>query len=375
VLCTIAYFVTMKWDGVVPRDSHGLIAGRDYLNFWMYGRAAHEPNPGRFYDLELYNNTLSQMFKVEWLGVNWSYPPTVMLLAYFFAKVDYITSIFIWTALGYAIYATVVVRFSTDRFFTIATLVAPAAIVCLMSVQSSFFTASMLIGIFYLRDRQPVLAGILAGLLTIKPQLGIFLPLMLLASGYWRIIIVASITAIILAALSIHFFGFEAWKQFIELGMPTQNRVLSDPDKAGGPYMPTIFMNLRQLGLSYTAAMSVQAVAGAVAAATVLWAFLYKRHADPLLLMALFFACSVFGTPYILIYDTLALTFAALLLLQTNKTDAIGTRLVQFVYWLPLLQIGFGYIGVPGPALIAPAFAYWLVTKLRAEQAFAKSAS
>jgi hypothetical protein len=365
VLAFGAYFATMQWSGTVPRDSHGLIAGRDYLNFWMYGRAAHETDPGRYYDLQTYNDTLGKLFGVPWLGVNWSYPPTVMIPGYFFAKLGYIPSLLVWTALGYALYAWLVLRHAADRFFAMAALAAPAAIICVMSGQFAFFTTAALIGIFYFRDTRPVLAGILAGVLTLKPQLGIFLPIMLIAGGYWRIIMVAGITAIAIAAASAAFFGVEVWRQFVELGIPTQNRVLSDPAKTGAPYMPTIFMNLRLVGFNYGGAMLVQAVAGVIAALTLFWAFRYRREADPLALMALFFACSVFGTPYMLVYDTLPLAFAALLLLQAGRTNAVGTRLVQLVYWLPLLQIGFGYLGLPGPALIAPAFAAWLAVNLR----------
>ena len=84
-------------------------------------------------------------------------------------------------------------------------------------------------------------------------------------------------------------------------------------------------------------------------------AFRVRREADPLMLMALFLACAVTAVPYLLSYDTLALAFAALLLLGRGDLDPAGRRLVQLVYWLPLLQVGLGNLHIPGPALIAPA--------------------
>ena len=68
-------------------------------------------------------------------------------------------------------------------------------------------------------------------------------------------------------------------------------------------------------------------------------------------------------------YDTLALTFAALLLLAAGSLDHAGRRLVQLVYFLPLLQIGLGNLHIPGPALIAPAFAVYALMRLRASAA------
>jgi len=82
--------------------------------------------------------------------------------------------------------------------------------------------------------------------------------------------------------------------------------------------------------------------------------------------MALFVACSVCAVPYLLSYDTLALTFAALLLLAGGVVDVGGRRFVQLVYWLPIIQVGLGNLHVPGPALIAPAFAIYALMRLRA---------
>jgi hypothetical protein len=124
-------------------------------------------------------------------------------------------------------------------------------------------------------------------------------------------------------------------------------------------------MNLRGLNASYALAMAVQLCFSAAAVAAIAWAYRCRRDADPRLLMALFFACSVSAMPYLLSYDTLPMAFAALLLLGAGKLDGTGRRLAQLVYWLPLLQIGLGTWHIPGPALIAPAFALYAAMRLR----------
>lgn len=72
------------------------------------------------------------------------------------------------------------------------------------------------------------------------------------------------------------------------------------------------------------------------------------------------FACSIAAAPYLLSYDTLALCLAALALLAAGKLDSRGRRLARLLYWLPLTQISLGTLRIPGPALIAPAFALYL---------------
>jgi hypothetical protein len=124
-------------------------------------------------------------------------------------------------------------------------------------------------------------------------------------------------------------------------------------------------MNLRGIGASFAQAMTLQLCVAALAATATVWAFAFRRDADPMLLMALFLACSVSVTPYLLAYDTLGLCFAALMLLDRAKLDAPGRRHAQLVYWLPVIQLGLGAAHIPGPALIAPAFAAYLVMRIR----------
>ena len=151
----------------------------------------------------------------------------------------------------------------------------------------------------------------------------------------------------------------------MQKGLPIQNLVLSDPEGIAVPYYPTVFMNLRGIGASYAVAMAAQVCVAVAAAGAVAWAFRFRRDADPLWLMALFFACSVAAVPYLLSYDTLALCIATLLLLGAGQLDSHGRVLARLVYWLPLLQIGLGNLYIPGPGLIAPAFAVYAVMRLR----------
>lgn len=363
------YLVTMSWSPPIPRDGTSLVVGRDFLNFWMYGRTAFTPDPSRFYDLAAYHGALDALLGPNYPGQNWSYPPSVFFFAAPFGRLGYLQALFVWTVLSAALFITVARAHISDTHLRLALILSPAAVLCVISGQSSLVTAAMLVTIFFWLDRKPVAAGILIGLLTLKPQLGMLLPVMLIASGRWRVFASAAVTTLALAGATALVFGPQVWVDFIAKGLPVNNLVLADPERIATPFYPTIFMNLRGLDLPYSAAMTVQLCVTALAVLAVAWAFHYRRDANPLLLMGLFLACAISGTPYLLSYDTLALTFAALLLLERGALDATGRRLVQLVYWLPLLQIGLGNLHVPGPALIAPAFAVYALMRLRASPA------
>jgi hypothetical protein len=373
VAAIVGYLVTMAWSPAIPRDGTTLVIGRDFLNFWMYGRAAFTPDPSRFYDPVEYHRALEALLGPNYPGQNWSYPPSIFFVAAPFGWFTYLQALLIWTVLGAALFIAMARAHIGDNRALLALILSPAAVLCVISGQSSLVTAAMLVTIFFWLDHRPIAAGILIGLLTLKPQLGLLLPVMLIASGRWRVFASAAATALALACATALVFGPQVWVDFVTKGLAANNLVLADPERIATPFYPTVFMNLRGIDLPYGLAMAVQLCFSGLAVAAVAWAYRFRRDADPRLLMALFLACAVGGTPYLLSYDTLALTFAALLLLERGTLDATGRRLVQLVYWLPLLQIGLGNLHIPGPALIAPAFAVYALMRLRASPASASA--
>ncbi|MGI8525480.1 MAG: glycosyltransferase family 87 protein [Pseudolabrys sp.] len=364
-----AYLYRLDWNPDIPRDGSTLVIGRDFLNIWMYGVASSLPDPGQWYDPRIYQRALASFLGDGYPGQNWSYPPSLLLLAAPFGRLGYLPALACWTLIGVAIYAVAVFRRFAGWRALVAALCAPAAIFCIISGQSSLITAAMLLGIFALLDRRPLVAGVLIGLLTLKPQLGILFPVMLIASSRWRVFTAAAVIALALAALSAALFGPQAWIDFVMRGLPVQNIVLADPERIATPFYPTLFMNLRGIGVTYQTAMAVQIVVAFGAAAIVAWAFRARAQdriaADPRQLAALFFACSIAAVPYLLSYDTLPLCLAALSLMAADELDRRGRWLTRLIYWLPLLQIGLGTFHIPGPALIAPAFALYMFVRLK----------
>lgn len=359
VAIAAVYFWLLHPVAPIPRDPSGLVVGRDFLNFWMYGKAALSADPGRWYDLAAYQQELARLLGDGYPGQNWSYPPSIMLLAAPFGLAAYMPALAVWTVLGLAL-LLLSLRGRVSNHVLVATLASPAAIFCLISGQSALMVTALLVMAYAWWDERPILAGILIGLLTLKPHLGLLLPFALAASGRWRVFTAAALTALLLAGTSAVLFGTEAWLRFFTLGMASQNRVLADVHGIATPFYPTIFMNLRGAGMTYGAAMIVQMIFACLGAIAVGWAFRRNAHTDPRLAFALLLAATATALPYLLIYDTLPLCLAALLLLQHNLLDARGRILARLIYWLPLLQIGFGQFHVPGPALIPALFLLYL---------------
>jgi len=373
-LTAIAYVWKISRIGPIPRDATSLVVGRDFLNFWMYGREAWLADPSRFYDPRIYNDVLTAFLGPNYPGQNWSYPPSIMLLAAPFGRLSYFAALSIWTALGLGIFVWIARQRIGDHRLLIPILLSPAAIFCLMSGQSSFLTTAMLLTIVCCLDRRPLLAGILIGLLTLKPQIGLLFPVLLAASGRWRVFAVAAGTTAVIVALTAALFGPQVWIDFVLKGIPVQNLVLIDPERVGAPFYPTIFMNVRGTDASYPVAMAVQACFSAFAVGAVFYAYRFRSNADPRLLSALFFACTICGVPYLLSYDTLALTCLAVMLLASGNLDPLGQTIAKLAYWLPAIQIALGQFHIPGPALIPAALALYVLMRLNDRSSMAHTA-
>src|SRR5262245_3138711 len=137
-----AYLATISWSHALPRDGTTLVVGRDFLNFWMYGRAAFDSDPGRFYDIQTYNQALAGLLGPNYPGQHWSYPPSNLLLAAPFGLLGYLPALALWTMLGLAIFIAVASRQISDWRLLVPILLSPAAFLALVSGQSSFITTA-----------------------------------------------------------------------------------------------------------------------------------------------------------------------------------------------------------------------------------------
>ena len=152
-----------------------------------------------------------------------------------------------------------------------------------------------------------MLAGLLLGMLCFKPQLGVLLPVALVAGRQWRALAAAAAWAILLVAASIILLGPGAWLGFFDQ-MVVERRLLQFGSSTWAG-MPTVFVLMRMAGADLTAAYLMQAVSAisATAAVALLW---YRR--SPFGIKSAGLAVGVFlVTPHAYYYDMIVLIFAA----------------------------------------------------------------
>ncbi len=250
---------------------------------------------------------------------SWAYPPHFLLYLRPLSLLPYELGYLAWMIFGLAALAWAVRSTFAPSWHGVAfTLLAPAALSCVMLGQTGLLAAALLIGGVGLLPRRPLLAGVLIGLLTFKPTLGLLLPFALVAGRHWQSFAAASITFLLLAVASVLHYGLQGWIDFFTVIPGYQMDFHRAADGLIVQLAPTIFMATKLLGLGKSLGLALQAGVTLAVVATIIWAF--RTQADFTLKACLLFVGTALVSPYSHTYDGAMVSLAVLLLLREMAT-------------------------------------------------------
>ncbi len=363
VALQVSYLI---FAALVPPDhwieNTNFLIGRDFLNTWMGARSFFSGGPAPWFDYHVYNQTLRHMFGASYPEVYWSYPPHMVLFVWPFGLVPYAIAYVAWCLVGIALYLYASSRvIPRGRLLFLA--VAPGIAVCAFFGQNGFYTAALLIGGLFSLDRRPILAGVLFGILTVKPQLGLLLPVVLLLERRWLTIASAIITSAILFAVTGMLFGWNIWLDFWHKVVPQQVWLTETSSGLLYAMVGTLFYAARMLFLPLEAAWVIQYAASALALAAVVWTYWRRRDRD--LSFALLITATFLFTPYILNYDMVIFGFVVALLRDRADNTEYDHRLYIAVWALPVAMMLAGFFWIPLAPIVLIAFAYRLLVRLK----------
>jgi alpha-1,2-mannosyltransferase len=319
-----------------PLDAQGFPIGHDFVNLWMGARAALGGHPAAIFAFAPYQAQLRAIFG-PLPPHDWSYPPQLFLFLWPLGALPYLWAYAAWSVAGLSVYLYAATRGGCDWRALLFLIAAPASLMNLFDGQNGFFISAAMIGGLLLMDRRPLFAGMLFALLTLKPQLAIVLPVMLLASGRWRVLAAAAATTLALFLATCIVFGFAIWAQYIREVLPLQRAIMDVEGGVAPAMMPTVFIGMRMIGAPLVLSYAVQICATAAALAAVGWTYARKRDA---VLSQAFLATAVFlATPYAFSYDMPVLAWAILRLRLRADQSRSDTLLNLAVWLLPIAMI------------------------------------
>jgi hypothetical protein len=298
-------------DGMMV--SQATVYGRDFANLWTGARAVLEGHTGRLYDLDAYQALQRDILSREIAGHNFSYPPHVLLLIWPFGLLPYGAALGLWTAISLAAFFAAARPYLAGAGLPgILSLVVPATLVNVWTGHYGLLIAAGALFVWNNADRMPVRCAIVLALLTVKPHLGILMPIVLLLRRKWMVCLVAGAITLALVGVSAAVFGTQAWIEYLTRVPEYQAALL---DRGVGLYrlmMPSVYNGFVLAGLE-AAAMPFQIGAAVLALAAV---FLVHRAGAPLTTLGLVAATATFLVlPYAFNYVMGAVCLAALLVM------------------------------------------------------------
>lgn len=343
-LILLAFYViaTVTWivlsDGLIDRNGKPL--GTDFSNVYAAGVLTREGRPADAYDPARQHAAEQKIFGPGTPFFGWHYPPFFLMAAAALATLSYGWALFAWMALTIPPYL-VAIRAICPRPETLLLAAAfPAVFLNLGHGQNGFLTAALLGGALVWLDHRPVLAGLLIGFLAYKPQFGILIPLVLLATGRWTVIASACATIAALSAITWLLFGTAAWQAFAGSAEFSRTVVL-EAGATGWEKIQSMFSAVRNLRGPVEIAYAAQ-FALMLALAVSLVALWRSRAAYALKAAALAIAC-LLATPYVLDYDLMVLAVAIAFLARhgfANGFRDYEITLLALAWAVPLVARG-----------------------------------
>jgi hypothetical protein len=197
----LSYGGLLLWFGVTGRwiaDGSGEPLVWDFLPVYVAGRLALRGQAAIAYDLDGLHRAQQAFIGHYFPGfLGWHYPPLFLIVAALLALLPYTAAFLAWVLATAAGFAALLARIAGARAAWMG-LALPPAMANAMIGQNGFFTAALFAGFLLLLPSAPLAAGLLAALLSYKPQFGLLVPVALMAGGHWR-------------AFAAALFGVAAW--------------------------------------------------------------------------------------------------------------------------------------------------------------------
>jgi hypothetical protein len=344
MIAVAALQIFLSKDLVTPS---GTPVGGDFAAFWTAAKAMAAGDAAAIYDPAVFTHWLERMAPPQdaW-GLTWQYPPTYFLVVGFLAVMPYGLGYALWSGGGLTLFAASSWRAGVRGEALLIMLAAPVVFQAFITGQNGFLTTSLLLGATLLPDKRPLLAGLCAALLTVKPQLGLLLPIAYMAGGHWRAFGYAAAGSALLAGASVAAFGFHPWAAFFD-------SVLGVGAHVGAGVMPlhkmpTVFAAFAMAGTPAPAAL-VFHLLGAAAAAWATWA-VWRRSGSSALKAAVVCAGAFLVAPYGYYYELVIIAAPLTLLAMEAARDGwrrhdhlmlAGLFLIPMLLPWPAAQQGF----------------------------------
>ena len=287
---------------------HDLAGDADFILLWAAPVVARSSGAAFVYDIPGFHAAEVTLGMPAGSFLPFPYPPTFLALLWPLGSLPIKIAFAVFMVSTFLLYLIA----SSNRWGWLPfTGLNPAALVNFLAGQSGFLSAGLMLGAARLLTKHPGAAGVLFGLLTYKPQLGLMVPIALLAARQWTCIVSATLTLVFIIVSTSCWFGVEAWvacwKSFGDYGGAMEALSYINAERS------TVWAMARDMGAGYNLAVACQLAAALLSTAAV-WAS-WRRFdpCDPYPAIVVLCSGTLLVTPHAFWYDMTMLSGALIL--------------------------------------------------------------
>jgi hypothetical protein len=301
-------------------DPEGRPLGPDFFSFWSAARVAAADGPQVAYDIfrnrDFQSDYLdgASLFFVPF----WSTPPFLLLITPF-AALPFPLAWAAFSGATFTFYVLAMRRLAPPTSLSLLVIAGAPGVLSNASIgQTGFLLAALFAAAAAAYPKRPLIAGVFIGLIALKPQYGLLIPLCLLIDRRWKTILAATLVVMAEVAVSIAAFGSSIWSHFLANGEAARY-VLLESGAVHWEKNVSLYAMLRRVGVEGALAYAAQGVYAAVCAGGLV--LLWRSAADYRLKLAGLITASLMATPYALDYDLLILAPAIALIVSVAIED------------------------------------------------------
>lgn len=308
-------FLLATSDGF--KDRTGRPLGADFMAFHVAGTVTLEDGAAAAYDgSKQYAEHQTKLGEDRPSFWPYLYPPAFLFIAMALASLPYLAAWLLWMGATLGLYAAAMQKLAPGKFAALLALALPAVYTNFLHGQNGFLIAALFaFGLHSLFAGRSLLAGIALGLIAIKPQYGLLIPVALAAGGHWRAFAAAGATVAAQIALPAIVFGPEVWIGFFDTMRAARVEVV-EAGAIGFEKIQSVFAQARFAGAPVGVAYALQGAACAALAYAVFR--LWRSSAADEIKGACLVIAAILATPYAVDYDLVILAPAMALLIQAG---------------------------------------------------------
>ncbi|WOK35136.1 glycosyltransferase family 87 protein [Sphingomonas sp. C3-2] len=347
------------------------VIGRDFVNIWHGGREILLHGQEAIYDRPEYRRTLEAAIGARGIYA-YSYPPHMLLFSIPFGLLGYIPALILWTLGGIALFWHAARPWLRDVGLPgWSVLFLSGTVVNIWAAHFGFFIGALALYGFRLAgtgpESRPWRAGLAFAVMSVKPHMGVLVPVILAMRRDWRTIVWAGAGVVALVLLSAMAFGPQSWVTWFSSTLTFQASLVEFvPGREFNYMMPSVSRMIQTVTDNSTAVALGQGLAALYALALLVWAWRRGVALRDLGLLSL--PATALILPYSFNYDLVAFSLFALIAARRWGTAWWSPERLVFglAFLVPLAQVPLareGYWVSPLAIAAMMALAGWRMAR------------